>query len=208
MAGGADPRPLSEGHIGYLGEYYCKQVIEASRELLEQYRAKQCRIRFQSARGGVAASRFFILEVNMMKIWKHIKKWVVPAGVTVVVILLARFVFLFGYVPTESMDPTLQSGSYIVGIRVYNSPGPEDIIIFEYDGKLLVKRVAAVPGDIVDFDMLTYMSSMERSYREDRILAVPEECCFLLGDNAQNSYDSRYWEDPFVREEELVGKRI
>ena len=32
--------PLSEAHIGYLGEYYCKQVIEESRKLLEQQKAK------------------------------------------------------------------------------------------------------------------------------------------------------------------------
>ena len=31
--------PLSEAHIGYLGEYYCKQVIEESRKLLERKRA-------------------------------------------------------------------------------------------------------------------------------------------------------------------------
>lgn len=30
--------PLSEAHIGYLGEYYCKKVIEESRKLLEWYR--------------------------------------------------------------------------------------------------------------------------------------------------------------------------
>lgn len=30
--------PLSEAHIGYLGEYYCKLVIDESRKLLERYR--------------------------------------------------------------------------------------------------------------------------------------------------------------------------
>ena len=32
--------PLSEAHIGHLGEYYCKQVIEESRKLLERRKAK------------------------------------------------------------------------------------------------------------------------------------------------------------------------
>jgi len=27
--------PLSQAHIGYLGEYYCQQVVEKSRQLLE-----------------------------------------------------------------------------------------------------------------------------------------------------------------------------
>lgn len=48
--------PLSEAHIGYLGEYYCKLVIEESRKLLDQYRARQCRVRFRVVEGGVAAS--------------------------------------------------------------------------------------------------------------------------------------------------------
>ena len=46
--------PLSQAHIGYLGEYYCKQVIEKSRELLEQKRRKQPS--FHVERGGAMAS--------------------------------------------------------------------------------------------------------------------------------------------------------
>ncbi len=46
--------PLSEAHIGYLGEYYCKRVIEESRRLLERQKAKQGWRRFQAVRGGVA----------------------------------------------------------------------------------------------------------------------------------------------------------
>ena len=46
--------PLSEAHIGYLGEYYCKQVIEESRKLLEQRNSKRKGHPFREIRGGVA----------------------------------------------------------------------------------------------------------------------------------------------------------
>lgn len=48
--------PLSQAHIGYLGEYYCGQVIAESQKLLEQQRAKRQRVRFQCVKGGAAAS--------------------------------------------------------------------------------------------------------------------------------------------------------
>lgn len=46
--------PLSEAHIGHLGEYYCKQVIEESRKLLNRNRQRGDR-RFQVIKGGVLA---------------------------------------------------------------------------------------------------------------------------------------------------------
>jgi len=46
--------PLSEAHIGYLGEYYCKQVIEESRKLLEQRNSKRKGHSFREIGGGVA----------------------------------------------------------------------------------------------------------------------------------------------------------
>ena len=48
--------PLSEAHIGHLGEYYCKQVIEESRKLLGRYRGQKNKKQFRMVRGGAAAS--------------------------------------------------------------------------------------------------------------------------------------------------------
>ena len=48
--------PLSEAHIGHLGEYYCKQVIEESRRLLDRYRRQKNKKQFRMVRGGAAAS--------------------------------------------------------------------------------------------------------------------------------------------------------
>ena len=47
--------PLSEAHIGHLGEYYCKQVIEESRKLLERRKAKT-QGRYYAQKGGALAS--------------------------------------------------------------------------------------------------------------------------------------------------------
>lgn len=47
--------PLSEAHIGYLGEYYCKQVIEESRKLLDQIN-RMPGGRYQPPKGGALAS--------------------------------------------------------------------------------------------------------------------------------------------------------
>lgn len=120
--------------------------------------------------------------------------WLIPLGITVVTLIILRLIFLFGYVPTESMEPTLEKGSYIVGIRIYGELEVGDIIIFHHDDKLLVKRIAAVGGEQIEHNGAS--------------LTVPEGCYYVLGDNAEHSLDSRYWSDPFVNESDIVAKLL
>ena len=134
--------------------------------------------------------------------------WCVPLGLTLLIYILLRSVFLIGYVPSASMEPTLPEGSFILGLRLYSEPKVGDIIIFEKDGVLLVKRIAACPGDSVDLSQLEYMTSIPIPVQEETVLTVPEGCYFVLGDNAQNSRDSRYWEQPFVSGQQIVAKMI
>jgi len=141
-------------------------------------------------------------------IWQRVKPWCVPLGLTLLIYIMLRSVFLIGYVPSASMEPTLHEGSFILGLRLYSEPKVGDIIIFEKDGVLLVKRVVASPGDLVDLSQLEYMTSTPIPVWEETVLTVPEECYFVLGDNAQNSWDSRYWEQPFVSGQQIVAKLI
>ena len=130
----------------------------------------------------------------MRNLLKKSGKWIIPIIVMLLTFILLKCVFLIGYVPIEAMEPMLKRGSYIIGCRIYSSLETGDIIIFRHDGKLLVKRIVAVGGNTVEKNGIS--------------MTVPEGCYYVLGDNADNSYDSRYWENPFVKEEDVVAKLI
>lgn len=130
----------------------------------------------------------------MWNLLKKSGKWLVPAIAMLLTFILLKCVFLIGYVPTESMEPTLERGSYIIGCRIYSSLETGDIIIFRHDGNMLVKRIAAMEGDMVEQNGVS--------------MTVPEGCYYVLGDNANSSYDSRYWLNPFVDEVDVVAKLI
>jgi len=133
---------------------------------------------------------------------------VIPMSLTLIVFILMTVVFFVGYVPTASMEPTLMAGSYIVGIRNSHNLEKGDIIVFHHDGQLLVKRIAGCPGDEIDRRKLAYMKTVAIPVWEDPIITVPAGCYFVLGDNKDNSIDSRYWIDPYVRTEEIVAKLL
>lgn len=122
------------------------------------------------------------------------RKWraIVPALVLIGTFLLFQFVLFVGYVPTESMEPTIKKGSVIVGSRLFGELEVGDIVVFQHEGKLLVKRIAAVSGDTV--------------WHWGKKLTVPERCFYVLGDNAENSYDSRLWLKPFIGYSAIISR--
>lgn len=136
---------------------------------------------------------------------QRVSRFPVPILLTLLTLFVFRMVLFIGYVPSASMEPTLQAGSFIIGSRFIGDPGKGDIIVFYHDGKLLVKRIAACPGEIIDRSELSYMTSVPIPTRDDPELIIPEGCYFVLGDNSQDSFDSRYWDDPFVRTCDIVA---
>ena len=104
--------------------------------------------------------------------------YLIPVFIMIAIWVLFRTALFLGYVSSESMEPTLEKDSYIIGNRLYRDIDVGDIIIFEHEGTIMVKRVAACAGDMV---MVNGQSQ-----------PVPSNCYHVLGDNSENSYDSRY----------------
>ena len=115
----------------------------------------------------------------------------IPVFCAILVLVLFRFVFYLGYVPTASMEPTIHQGSLILGLRQFGELHTGDIVIFRRDGRTLVKRIAASPGESYNLN--------------GSPVTVPAGQYLLLGDNAADSYDARYWDDPFVPEKDLIA---
>ena len=116
----------------------------------------------------------------------------VPVAVFIGIFLLFQTVFFIGYVPTESMEPTLKANSIIFGMHIFGDLQMGDIIVFEHDGVTYVKRIAATGGQEIEVD--------------GQCWHVPESCLFVLGDNRNNSCDSRFWEEPFVSIKSVIAK--
>ena len=116
----------------------------------------------------------------------------IPLLCALLVLLLFRFVFYLGFVPSSSMEPTILQGSLILGVRIFGEFRTGDIVIFRHDGCTLVKRIAASPGE-------TYILNGSP-------ITVPAGKYLLLGDNTDDSYDARYWEDPFISAEHIIAE--
>lgn len=119
----------------------------------------------------------------------------------------------------DSMRPTLEKNDWVlVDPGAYGKSSPErgDIVIFrkpEVTEEILVKRIIGIPGDTVAVRegrvyvggalLAETLAAAPEDFEE---ITVPPGSYFVLGDNRADSKDSRVWEDPFVRENAVLGK--
>lgn len=143
----------------------------------------------------------------------------------IIAVVLAAFIITFiaqsFLVDGRSMEPTLYDGQRLmVNKFIYRFTEPKygDIVVFKYPSnpsKKFIKRVIGVPGDKVEIrDFVVYVNDVP--LEEDYILdvtrgrygprIVPENSVFVLGDNRNNSDDSRFSDVGFVPYDHIVGK--
>jgi len=144
----------------------------------------------------------------------------------VIAVLLAVVIRLFilapFYIPSGSMEPTLQIGDRIIVSKLayrFGEPRRGDIVVFKYPldpSRDFVKRLIGLPGETVALrDNRLYINGqlVEENYLPPDIhfadfgpVKVPPGYYLMLGDNRNNSDDSRVW-GPLPREN-IIGKAI
>ena len=142
----------------------------------------------------------------------------------ILAIVVLTYLFQEVQVDGQSMIPTLQDGDRLVTSSLFYTVEPGDIVVINReDGQEpLIKRCIAVAGQTVDIDFDTGIVSVDGvALEEDYVntptnahssstidfpCTVPEGHIFVLGDNRNNSLDSRYAEIGMIDLENVFGE--
>lgn len=139
-------------------------------------------------------------------------------------------VFLLGIriaqVDGNSMYPGLLSGEKVIVSGVFYEPDYGDIVAIgraDSENGSLIKRIVGLPGDEINIDFNSHIVTVNgyivpENYEVNAALSekgdltypvhVPENCVFVLGDNRDDSLDSRFSEIGFIQLDEIVGKAV
>ena len=149
----------------------------------------------------------------------------------IIAVLLTQFIIINARVPSGSMQDTIQPGDRLFGLRLtylFSEPKRGDIVVFRYpvDEALghktnYIKRIIGLPGETLEIrDAKIYINGsdtpLDEPYLKEEWVArndgitfnIPDDCYVMLGDNRNNSSDSRYWHDVALRDFAQAGKEI
>ena len=146
-----------------------------------------------------------------------------------IALFVDNFLIVNAQIPSGSMENTIMTGDRVVGNRLsYLTKDPEryDVIIFKYpddESQLFIKRIIGLPGETVQImdDGSIYINGekLEENYGMEVIkpetigraaepIELGDDEYFVMGDNRNDSKDSRYWTNTFVTKDEILGKAI
>lgn len=145
--------------------------------------------------------------------------------ITALIFCVILFVFFIRLVDVSgnSMNPTLSDGDKMVVSDLFYTPKQGDIVIFRKDSykeEALVKRVIAVEGQMVEIDFdkgIVYVDgkALDEPYTAEPTYnaldfkgaqTVPEGCVFVMGDNRNDSRDSRDSRIGMIDARQITGK--
>lgn len=135
-------------------------------------------------------------------------------------IIVSTFFVSVLHVRGTSMEPMLSPGELVISSHSDDFQ-QGDLVAFYYNNRLLLKRVIAFPGDVVDItnegEVFVNGTRLREDYLEDVSLGetnielpytVPENRYFVLGDKRSVSVDSRSTVLGAIPEEQVVGRLL
>ncbi|MBQ6574609.1 MAG: signal peptidase I [Lachnospiraceae bacterium] len=156
---------------------------------------------------------------------REVLEWVIVIAISALLAFcLDKFIIVNAKIPSASMEPTIMTGDRLIGNRlayINEDPKRGDVVIFLYpdnEKEYFIKRVIGLPGETVEIrDGKVYINGSEEPLDESAYIAatplgnfgpfnVPEGAYFMMGDNRNNSMDSRYWNQPYVYKDKILGR--
>lgn len=148
--------------------------------------------------------------------------WIISLVIAFSIALILRlFVFEFISVSGPSMQPTLYTNEYVFMEKVtywFGEPAYGDVVICKFpdSSSTYVKRVIGVAGDVLEVkDGSLYINGQEdktyfSGYMDDTMAptVVPEDCVFVMGDNRNQSMDSRFNTVGPLNDNMVLGKAL
>lgn len=140
-----------------------------------------------------------------------------------VVVLIFTFIFRPVGVVGESMMNTLQDGDKVIICNVNYTPKQGDIVVLSTKAvdTPIIKRVIAVGGQTVNIDydnnkVLVDGKEFDAPIKEPMQqmgdvtlpVKVPDDCVFVMGDNRNNSFDSRYSDVGMIKTKYILGRAV
>ncbi len=136
--------------------------------------------------------------------------------------VITRYIIIKAEVPTGSMISTIQIDDRLIGNRLaylFSNPKRGDIVIFPYpdnEKETYIKRIVGLPGETIEIvEGVLYIDGKvyEEPYLNEPMkkencgpFLVPEGHYFMMGDNRNHSWDSRYWTNHYVAKDKILGK--
>ncbi len=166
-------------------------------------------------------------NLNKESFTKEVVSWILTFIACIIAAkLITSFIIVNARVPSASMENTVMTNDRLIANRlayIFSDPERFDIIVFvapDEPEKLFIKRIIGVPGDTIEINNGTLIINGEVVENEEYLkepmnsdgnygpITVPEDNYFMLGDNRNNSYDSRYWVNTFVPEDTILGEAM
>ena len=143
--------------------------------------------------------------------------------VFIISVILMTFLFRFFTVDGESMMNTLLNKDKVAVVRLNYKPTQGDVVVIKHGqnfDKPLIKRVIATQGQTlkIDFDAGTVTVNniqLDEPYIKEKMWltgdniipeVIPDGYCFVMGDNRNNSGDSRHTMIGLIPNEDIIGK--